>query len=112
MLLPNGEEVSPLIELAVLTPDYCIGLERYDAAITFVHCSVFAHWGPRLARDIRAATDRLSASHEGPLFAASDRPHGGDHAKFGKFVRLMGFEYFRTVRGTDGNDHAVFVRRR
>ena len=36
--------------------------------------------------------------------------HGGDYAKWAKFVRLMGFTFFRTVRGADGADYAVYVR--
>jgi hypothetical protein len=110
VILPNGQELGPGILPVVVTPDYYIGLERYDAATTFIHSTVFVRWSPRLARELRAAADAICASHDGPIFAASHQPHGGDHAKFAKFVRLMGFSPFRTVRGTDGADHAVFVR--
>jgi hypothetical protein len=110
VILPNGVELSPLIELVAVTPDYYLGTERVGDA-TFVHGRVFVRWTRHLARGVRAAVDDLAAAHDGPLFVASHQPHNGDHVKFAKFVRLMGFSFLRTVRGTDGADHAVFVRR-
>jgi hypothetical protein len=94
----------------VITPDYYIGLERYDDNATFIHSTMFVRWTPRLARELRARVDGISKAQNGPLLAASHQPHNGDHAKFAKFVRLMGFEPFATMRGTDGADHAVFIR--
>ena len=109
MILPNGEELSPLIEPVIVTSDYYLGIEQI-ADMTFVHATVFAGWSPRIARQFRADLARLATRHN-PLFAFSHQPHAGDHAKFRKFVRLMGFEPYRTVRGSDGADHAIFVRR-
>ena len=110
MILQNGQELPPQIEPVVVTPDYYIGLERYDDAVTLIHSIVFGHWSSRLAREMRAAADAICAVRDRPLFAATHQPHGGDHAKWVKFVRLMGFTFFRTVRGTDGADYAVYVR--
>jgi hypothetical protein len=112
VILPNGVELPSGIVPVVLTPDYYIGIERYDDAVSFIHSSVFARWSVRLAREYRAQVDAVVAAHDGQLFAASHQPHNGDRAKFVKFVRLMGFTPFATVHGTDGADHAVFVRRR
>ena len=109
MRLPNGVELSPLIVPVVVTPEFYVGLEACGDT-TFGHCAVFTRWTPTLARKVRAAMDATFAAHGGPVFVASHQPHGGDHAKFRKFVGLMGFEFFRTVRGTDDADHAVFVR--
>jgi hypothetical protein len=107
--LPNGAELSPLIVPVVVTPEFYVGIERVGDA-TFAHCRPFVRWTPSVARKVRAACDQVMAMHGGPMFAASHQPADGDHAKFRKFVSLMGFEFFRTVRGTDDADHAVFVR--
>jgi hypothetical protein len=109
LTLPDGQELDPGIKPVIVTPDYYIGVERYETT-TYMHGSVFAPWSPRLAREVRSKVDAIVASHGGPVFVASHQPHNGDHVKFGKFARLMGFSFFRTVRGTDGADHAVFVR--
>jgi hypothetical protein len=110
VILPNGVELPAGIVPVVLTPDYYIGIERYNEQVTFIHSTVFARWTRRLAHEFRGAVDAIVGSHDGPLYAASHQPHNGDHVKFEKFVRLMGFEALATVRGTDGADHAVFVR--
>ena len=109
MILPNGEELSPLIEPVVVTSDYYIGIEQV-AGFMFLHALTFRCWTPRLAREFRKALDSVCAAHVGPFFAASHQPHNGDHAKFAKFVRLMGFRFNHTVRGTDGFRHSVYVR--
>jgi hypothetical protein len=111
MILPNGIELPAEFVQVALTPDYYIGLERYEERVTFIHCMVFGRWSPRVARELRANADAIATSHGSPIYAASHQPHNDDHAKWRKFVSLMGFEFDRTVRGTDGADHVVFVRR-
>jgi hypothetical protein len=101
--------VSPLVVPVVVTPDFYIGLEVVDGAV-FAHTSVYSRWSAWRARVLRAACDGVMVRAGGPVFVASHQPHGGDPVKFGKFARLMGFEFLRTVRGTDGADHAVYVR--
>jgi hypothetical protein len=109
MILPNGEELSPLIEPVVVTQDYYIGIEDV-AGFTFLHARMFGRWTSQMAREFRAVLDSVCAARVGPFFAASHQPHNGDHAKFAKFVRLMGFKFNHTVRGTDGFRHSVYVR--
>jgi hypothetical protein len=111
VILPNGVELPAGIVPVVVTADYYIGLERYSEQVTLIHSIVFARWSARLARELRAWADAIVSSHDGPIYAATHQPHNGDPVKWAKFVRLMGFDAFATVRGTDGADHAVFVRR-
>jgi len=106
--LPNGVDVSPLIEPLLVTDAFFVGLERWND-LRFAHCQVFAPWSMRLRRELRAAWDDVVREHA-PIFAASNDPHGGDMVKFGKFCRQMGWRDFRRVRGIDGTDYDVFVR--
>lgn len=76
--------------------------------VPFCHCEVF-RWTPRVARDLRKAVDAEMAAIGRPMFATTQKPHGGDHKKHEKFVKLMGFEFYQTVH-VDGVDHAIFVR--
>lgn len=99
-----GERVVPVCNRDA----YRIGLQQ-DSGCTFVHATVH-HWSAAVARAMRRDADAIMALHGGPVYATTHEPHGGDPAKWAKFVGLFGFEEFATVEAA-GAAHRVFVRR-
>jgi hypothetical protein len=93
----------------VRRPDYTISLEQ-DSGRTFLHCEV-RRWTAPVARAFRADVDAVMGLHGGPIYAASLNPHGGDHAKWRRFVTRHGFRFHASV--TFGAvRHSIYVRNR
>lgn len=59
----------------------------------------------------RREVDRALQAAGGELLATSISPHGGDRAKFAKFLTLMGFKFHCTIRHSDGVSRALYMRR-
>jgi hypothetical protein len=88
--------------------DYSIRLEAMHGP-TFGHVTVH-RWSPDVARAMRRDIDAICALHDGPIYVTqTEHPHGDDHAKWRKFVTLMGFRFHTTVPEKPG--HSVCVRR-
>ena len=84
---------------------YVIRLEDIEGT-TFAHTDV-ERWSVRIARQFRADFDAIVRLHGGPIYATTDRPHGGDWDKFTKFLLLMGLQFHTTV---PGSGRVVFAR--
>jgi hypothetical protein len=97
-----AEPVVPVVRRA----DYTISLEQDHE--TFVHVTIW-RWSAQVARALRTDWDALFALHGGPIFATTERPHGGSFAKWRKFVVLMGFTFYATA-SVDGVRHSVYRR--
>jgi hypothetical protein len=84
---------------------YILRLELLDG-YTFGHIHV-GRWSARIARQLRGDWDQIIALHGGPVFVTTDTPHGGDYAKYRKFMALMGLRFHATV---PNNGPAVYAR--
>lgn len=73
--------------------------------MTFVHADV-SRWSIQVRREFRLDIDDLMFLRGGPLYAMNG-PEGTE--KRAKFMRLMGFEYFRTIPARDC-DRDIYIR--
>lgn len=72
---------------------------------TWVHCDV-RKWSRAVAKSLRHDTDVLYEMHGGPAYALNE-PAGCK--KHQKFLRMMGFEFFKEVPSNAGAQY-IFKR--
>lgn len=88
-----------------LRPDYTILLQEIDRTC-WAHCDV-RKWSVQIARDIRSDWDTLFAMQGRPVFAMNE-PTGD--VKHQKFMRLMGFEFHKSLPAKDGGECLIYRR--
>lgn len=86
-------------------PEYTIFLQDIDGT-TWAHCDV-RRWSPSVAKRLVLDGDAVFWLHGGPLFAVNE-PHGD--AKHQRFLRLMGFGFFKELPALDGGTRLIFIR--
>lgn len=85
--------------------DYTIHLQETDG-LCWVHCDV-RQWSTHIARQMRKDWDALFEMHGGPVFALNE-PTGD--VKHQKFMRHMGFQFFKTLPANDGGECLIYRR--
>jgi hypothetical protein len=85
--------------------EYTIYLQDIEGTC-WVHCDV-RRWSAVVCRRLRSDWDALFGLLGRPAFALNE-PTGDE--KHQRFMRLMGFEFFRTLPAKDGGECIVFRR--
>lgn len=92
----------PVVE----TEDFTIYLEDVDGYI-FIHCDVFSKWSKEVKKKLQWWFNRLTETHNKELFAL----HSPEDTKHEKFLKMFGFEYLRSIVGTDDNNYDIYIWR-
>lgn len=90
---------------ACIRPEYTILLQEIEGTC-WVHCDV-RQWSSSVAKRLRADWDVLFEMQGRPAFAMNE-PTGCK--KHQKFMRMMGFHFFKSLPAKDGGECLVFRR--
>ena len=81
-------------------PAYTIYYEHF-AGLTWTHADVHK-WTPQIQKEFKQVHGLLQMILDKPFYCLTDNP------KLEKFVKMIGYEYVKTVVGDDGLDRPMW----
>ena len=88
----------------IQSDNYIVYLE-YFADLSFIHCDCY-HWNKTVKAALLADLDKLFEIHRKPILAIHDV---GDK-KHLKFLRMVGFTFYNTIKGSDNIMRHLYIR--
>lgn len=88
----------------IVAKEYIVYLE-FSFNMTFIHCDCFG-WSKEIKQSLTADFEKLLQIHRLPIFAIHEI-HDNKHLKF---LKIMGFVYYNSFVGADGQERQLFVR--